>query len=97
MSAESYILLVVSSWLLVSAAMLWGMLRLVNRYQLEAQLAEAFPALPTSPTSQTWRRRHALRRARLRERAYRSYQRHQHALAAFNLPANRCAARSGQP
>jgi hypothetical protein len=80
MSAESYILLMISGWLMVSAAMLWGMLRLVNRYQLEAQLAEEFPALPTSPNSASWRRQHAPRRARLRERAYRTYRQHQQAL-----------------
>ncbi|KIP96622.1 MULTISPECIES: hypothetical protein [Pseudomonas] len=82
MSTESYILLMISGWLLVSAAMLWGMLRLINRYQLEAQLAEEFPPLPTSPTSQSWRRQHAPRRARLRERAYRTYQQHQHVLTS---------------
>ena len=55
MSPESYILLMISGWLLVSAAMLWGMLRLLNRYQLEAQLAEEFPALPASPSDPVWR------------------------------------------
>ncbi|SDG31349.1 hypothetical protein D16iCDA_03215 [Pseudomonas seleniipraecipitans] len=82
MSPESYILLMISGWLMLSAAMLWGMLRLVNRYQLEAQLAEEFPPLPTSPSTPAWRRQHAPRRARLRERAYRTYQQHQHALNA---------------
>lgn len=52
MSPESYILLMISGWLLVSAAMLWGMLRLLNRYQLEAQLAEEFPHCPPRPTIQ---------------------------------------------
>ncbi|TBU72769.1 hypothetical protein DNK06_21345 [Pseudomonas daroniae] len=78
MSPESYILLMISGWLMVSAAMLWGMLRLVNRYQLEAQLAEEFPPLPTSPSNQSWRRQHAPRRARLRERAQRTRLQHAH-------------------
>ncbi|TBU77389.1 hypothetical protein [Phytopseudomonas daroniae] len=78
MSPESYILLMISGWLMVSAAMLWGMLRLINRYQLEAQLAEEFPPLPTSPSNQSWRRQHAPRRARLRERAQRTRLQHAH-------------------
>jgi len=49
MSPESYILLMISGWLMLSAAMLWGMLRLVNRYQLEAQLAEEFSTVADLP------------------------------------------------
>lgn len=80
MSPESYILLMVSGWLLVSAAMLWGMLRLLKRHQLEAQLAEEFPALPASPSDPVWRRQHAPRRAKLRARAQRTCQQHAHVL-----------------
>jgi len=44
MAAESVILLAVSSWFLVAAAMLWGMLRVVRRHARDA--AERQPALP---------------------------------------------------
>ncbi|WP_043307256.1 hypothetical protein [Pseudomonas sp. ML96] len=36
MEAESVILLAISSWFLVAAAMLWGMLRVVRRHALDA-------------------------------------------------------------
>lgn len=41
MNAESVILLMISGWLLVAAAMLWGMLRLARRHQAMAMLAQA--------------------------------------------------------
>ena len=77
MSPEGYILLMIFGWLLLAAAMLWGMLRLINRYRLEAHLAEEFPPLPTAPSSPAWRRQHAPRRARLRERGQRTCLQHQ--------------------
>ncbi|MDQ7984641.1 hypothetical protein QYS36_06785 [Pseudomonas sp. G34] len=82
MSPESYILLMISGWLLVSAAMLWGMLRLLKRHQLEAQLADEFPSLPASPSDPVWRRQHAPRRAKLRARAQRTCQQHAHVLTS---------------
>lgn len=41
MEAESVILLAISSWLLVAAAMLWGMLRVVQRHAHDAQSHQA--------------------------------------------------------
>lgn len=41
MNAESVILLMISGWLLVAAAMLWGMLRLARRHQTMAMLAHS--------------------------------------------------------
>lgn len=47
MSPESVILLAVSAWLLVAAAMLWGMLRVARRHtplQTPTQAAAAAPS-----------------------------------------------------
>ena len=57
MSAEFVILLGISSWLLVAAAMLWGMLRVVNRHARDAARDQHMPpvAVHKSP-----RRRPAL-------------------------------------
>ena len=40
MSPESIVLLLVGTWLLVAAAMLWGVLRIARRHQRPAPAAE---------------------------------------------------------
>ncbi|MDD0843550.1 hypothetical protein [Pseudomonas sp. Gutcm_11s] len=45
MEAESVIFLAISSWFLVAAAMLWGMLRVVRRHAQDAHAYHA-PAVP---------------------------------------------------
>lgn len=44
MGPESVILLAVSAWLLVAAAMLWGMLRVVRRHAMHQQEAPKLPS-----------------------------------------------------
>ncbi|TBV01516.1 hypothetical protein [Phytopseudomonas dryadis] len=79
MNPESYILLMISGWLLLSAALLWAMLRLVHRHQLEAQLAAQEQNRHQPQTASARRKQHAPRRARVRERVYRHLpQQHAH-------------------
>jgi hypothetical protein len=50
MEAESVILLGISSWFLVAAAMLWGMLRIVRRHACEQHpFPQAKPAIKRKP------------------------------------------------
>lgn len=49
MGPESVILLLISAWFLVAAAMLWGLLRIARRhasYNQPRPMAPAAPALP---------------------------------------------------
>ncbi|GEM_PF-1253093 len=40
MNAESYIVLMIAGWLLISAAMLWGMLRIARAHAQRAHLKQ---------------------------------------------------------
>lgn len=44
MNAESYIVLMIAGWLLISAAMLWGMLRIARAHAQRAHLKQCAQA-----------------------------------------------------
>lgn len=60
MEAEAVILLAISSWFLVAAAMLWGMLRIVRRHARDAdeRQAETLVRLAPPPARRSKPRRH---------------------------------------
>ncbi|WP_263139827.1 hypothetical protein [Pseudomonas sp. RIT-PI-AD] len=52
MDAESYILLMLAGWLLISAAMLWGMLRMARSHAQRASLARHSDSVAEQPAEQ---------------------------------------------